>query len=87
MSTNTIYLIFVKPPGSTTWTQHMKEKGIPWRSSSPSDADKFAVTLTNRTEYCAKVVPVKLPKDADDIDHPKYAILSDGDTLYVATPP
>ena len=87
MNTSIIYFIFVRPPGSTTWTQHMKKQGVPWRSSSSSEADEFAVTLTNCTKYCVKVVPVKLPKDADDIDHPKYAILSDGDTLYVATPP
>jgi hypothetical protein len=87
MNTSTIYLIFVRPPGSTTWTQYMKSPDVPWRSSKPFTADEVAVSLANRSAYCVKVVSVKLPKDADDIDHPKYAILSDGDTLYVATPP
>ena len=86
MNTRTIYLIFVRPPGSETWTQHMKESGVPWRSGKPSTADEYAVTLANKSKYCTKVVAVKVPKDPDDEDHPKYAVLSDGDTLYVATP-
>lgn len=84
MNNRTIYLIFVRPTGSSIWTQQMKESGIPWRFDKPSEADEFAVTLANRNKFCVKVVSIKVPKDSDDIDHPKYAMLSDGDTLYVA---
>jgi hypothetical protein len=31
------------------------------------------------------VTTVKVPKDSDDEDHPQYALLADGDTLYRAS--
>lgn len=85
MNTRTIYLIYIRPPGSFTWTQHLNPLGIPWRSSDPAIADQMAVILSNGTKYCSRVVSIELPKDADDVDHPKYAHVSNGDTIYVSS--
>jgi hypothetical protein len=88
MKTRTIYQIYVRPPGSNLWTQHMKKDGtghsIPWRTSDPGKANREAVHVVHTTSYCAKVTSVEVPKEPDDEDHPQYAMLADGDTIYRA---
>jgi len=64
----------------------MKDTGVPWRNSSPDKANEEAVTIANTTKYCARVVSIRLPKDPDSEGANKYAVLADGDTLYVANP-
>ena len=85
MNTRTIYLIFVRPRGSTTWTQHMNENGNPWRSGQPDKANEEAVTIANFKKYCARVVTIRLPKLPDSVDANNYSVLADGDTLYTAS--
>lgn len=87
-ATRTIYQIYVRPPGSNLWTQHMKKvKGglIPWRSSTPEKANEEAVRIVHTTRYCAMVTHVNVRKEPDSEDHPQYALLADGDTLYRAS--
>ena len=88
MKTRTIYQIYVRPPGSNLWTQHMTKAAggpVPWRSGNPEKANQEAVRVVHTTRYCAKVTNVQVPKEPDDEDHPQYAMLADGDTLYRST--
>jgi hypothetical protein len=84
MNTRTIYLIFIRPRGSITWTQHMNENGNPWRTGQPDKANEEAVTIANTSKYCARVVSIRLPKLADSSESKTYSVLADGDTLYTA---
>lgn len=76
------YIIYVRPPGSSTWTQHFRRdnRGIPYRSENAETANKEARTIAEHTKYCARVVLVKLPPERDERI---YAMMADGDTLYV----
>lgn len=85
MTSTTIYIIYVRPRGSVTWTQYMKSNGVPWRTSSTVEANKEAVIMANTTNYCARVVAVHLPESPDSEDAGKYSVLADGDTLYVSS--
>jgi len=82
MNSRTIYLIFIRPRGSHIWTQWMNKNRNPWRSSEAEKANKEAVTIANTTDYCARVVPIRLPKLPDSTGTTNYSVLADGDTLY-----
>lgn len=84
MTSTTIYMIFIRPRGSHTWTLWMKKNHIPWRSSKADKANEEAVTIANTTDYCARVVPIRLPKLPDSTGATNYSVLADGDTLYTA---
>lgn len=86
MDSRTIYLIFVRPKGSSIWTQHINERGNPWRESHPDKANEEAVTIANKTKYCARVVSFRAPKLPDSKGAGNYAVLADGDILYTANP-
>ena len=85
MDSRTIYMIFVRPRGSSIWTQHMNERGNPWRGSHPDKANEEAVTIANTTKYCARVASIRVPKLPDSTGAKNYAGLADGDTLYVSS--
>jgi hypothetical protein len=83
MNTRTSYIIFVRPPGSTMWTQLMKpDKAIPWTSYDEDKANNQAVRICDMGIYCARVISVhhKL-----ELDKRRYALMADGETLYLAT--
>ena len=82
----TAYLIFIRPPGSQMWTQHMKPTctgPIPWVSYVVDTANEEARRICDEGKYCARVVPVHHQREIDDA---RYALMADGDTRYVATP-
>lgn len=85
MTQRIAYTIWVRPPGSDMWTQHMKaEKGIPWVSYRSNDADREAVRVMIARNYCTRVVKIHLPRERDEHI---TALLADGDTtMYRATP-
>jgi hypothetical protein len=83
MDSRTIYMIFVRPRGSSIWTQHININKNPWRASHPDKANEEAVTIANMTKYCTRVVSIRVPKLPDSIGPKNYAVLADGDTLYV----
>lgn len=80
----TIYMIFIRPTGSHTWTLWMNKNGTPWRSSQPEKANIEAVIIANTTDYCAKVVSIDLPEQPDSTGAKNYSVLADGDTIYTA---
>lgn len=84
MNSITIYMIFIRPRGSHIWTLWMNKNRNPWRSSQPEKANEEAVTIANTTDYCARVVPIRLPKLPDSTEATNYSVLADGDTLYTA---
>lgn len=57
---------------------------VPWRSGDPDHANKKAQEIVEHSGYCAIVIPVQLPQDMDE---KQYALLADGDTLYIPTEP
>ena len=75
------YIIFVRPPGSLTWTLHMRGLG-PWRDGRIEEANQTAITIATQLKYCAVVVPVKLPQE---LDSELYAIMGDGDIQWKPT--
>jgi len=78
----TSYLIFVRPPGSHMWTQHMKKTDtgpIPWVSYDIDKANAEAVHICDQGKYCSRVVPIDHPRE---IDQERYAMLADADTIY-----
>jgi len=82
MDTRTAYLIFVRPPGSGMWTQHLKwvtDTHIPWVSYKRADAEKEAVRVTIAKNYCTRVVPIEHPRE---IDETLYAQMADGETRF-----
>jgi hypothetical protein len=76
------HFIFIRPPGSLTWTMHFNKNGMPWRDGRAKEADAEAQSLVQRFNYCAIVVPIALPQEPDN---ERYALLSDGDTKLVPT--
>lgn len=78
------HFIFVRPPGSLTWTLHMTPNGTPWRDGREKQANNEACNIVEHTKNCAIVVPVKLPRDKDD--H-QFALWADGDTTYQPAKP
>lgn len=83
MNTRTIYNIYIRPPGSQTWTQHMKENHVPWRSGVPDKANQEAIKIINQGKYCAFVKAITVSRDADEKESRPYAVLADGSSLYV----
>ena len=61
------YLIFVRPPGSRMWTQHMKENGNPYLSFSEEQALDDACKIVEEGKYCAHVAKVELKREIDTI--------------------
>lgn len=85
MNSRTIYLIFIRPRESNTWTQWMNKNRNPWRSESPEKANEEAVRIANDTNYCARVVVIRLPRLPDSAGTTNYSVLADGETLYTAS--
>ena len=77
------HFIFVRPPGSFTWTLHFLS-GVPFRTGDAKAANREAQNLAEHSQYSAIVIPVKLPRDAEQI---QYALFADGDTVYLPTSP
>ena len=77
------HFIFVRPPGSFTWTLHFRD-GVPFRTGNAKSANREAQNLAGHSQYSAIVVPIKLPRDAENI---QYALFADGDTMYLPTAP
>jgi len=77
------HFIFVRPPGSYTWTLHMTN-GVPFRTGDPKAANREAQNLVEHSKYSAIVIPVKLPRDAEQT---QYALFADGDTMSFPTLP
>jgi len=84
--TKTHYFIFVRPPGSFTWTMHTNNafSGTPWRTGDVEKANKMAQTIAEHSTYCAIVVPIDLPPEPDS---EQYALFADGDTVYKPNEP
>ena len=78
------HFIFVRPPGSLTWTLHMTPKGTPWRDGRAKQANSEACKIVEHTKNSAIVVPVMLPRDAEKR---QYALFADGDTEYLPVEP
>jgi len=78
------YFIFVRPPGSWTWTMHTNNafSGTPWRTGDIEKANKMAQSISEHSTYCAIVKGIELPQCMDAL---KYAMLADGDTVYKPT--
>lgn len=83
MTHRTFYLIFVRPPGSHIWTQHIKmpHKGtaIPFTATTVLQANQEAMRVVETTRYCARVVTVNHPSEIDTL---QYAQFADGDSRY-----
>ena len=77
------HFIFIRPLGSFTWTLHMR-KGLPFRTGDANAANREAQNLAEHSRYSAIVIPIKLPRDAENI---QYALFADGDTMYLPTAP
>ena len=58
--------------------------GVPFRTGDPKAATREAQNLAEHSKYSAIVIPVKLPRDAESI---QYALLADGDTMYLPSCP
>ena len=78
------YFIFVRPPGSLTWTLHTGSAGLPYRTGIEDIANKVAQAIVEHSSYCAIVKGIGLPQDQD---LEQYALFADGDTLYKPTEP
>ena len=78
------YFIFVRPPGSFTWTMHTSSAGTPWRTGDEKQANKVAQAITEHSTYCAIVKGIELPQEQDT---EQYAIFADGETVYKPTEP
>jgi len=78
------YFIFVRPPGSFTWTMHTSSAGTPWRTGDEKQANKVAQAITEHSTYCAIVKGIELPQDQDT---EQYALFADGDTVYKPAEP
>ena len=81
------HIIFVRPPGSFTWTLHFRNTcpgASPWRSGSAKEANKVAQNIVEHSKYSAIVIPVKLPREPES---EQYALFADGDTKYLPTEP
>ena len=82
----TAYLIFVRPPGSEMWTQHMKKAAggsIPYASYNRRKAEEEAMRVTIARHYCTRVVPIDHPREPDET---LYAQMADGDTRFHPVP-
>jgi len=77
------HFIFVRPPGSFTWTLHTRD-GCVFRTGNAKAANREAQNLAEHSQYSAIVAPIKLPRDAENI---QYALLADGDTMYLPSCP
>lgn len=75
----TAYLIFVRPPGSGMWTQHMKGSNVPYTSYTREIAEREAVGVTVSKNYCTRVVPIEHPREVDET---LYATMADGDVRF-----
>jgi hypothetical protein len=78
----TSYIIFVRPPGSQMWTQHMKRTDtgpIPYTSYSADKANDEAIKICDQGKYCARVVAIDHPRETDE---DRYAMLADADSIY-----
>ena len=82
--TKTHYFIFVRPPGSLTWTMHTRTSSSPWRSGIAEEANLEAQNIAEHSTYCAIVVPIDLPPEPDA---EQYALFADGDTVYKPAEP
>lgn len=80
------YFIFVRPPGSWTWTMHTSNAfhGTPWRTGDVDKANKMAQSISEHSTYCAIVKGIELPQEHDT---EQYAIFADGETVYKPTEP
>lgn len=83
------HFIFVRPPGSHTWTLHMnpatdKHYATPWRDGRAEAANIEACRIVEHSNYCAIVVPIKLPQEKDA---QLYALFADGDTMFSPVEP
>lgn len=73
------YLIFVRPPGSRMWTQHMKRHGIPYTAFNAEEAMEAAIAIAESQKYCTQVCKVELKQE---IDTELKATSHDYDTTY-----
>ena len=73
------YLIFVRPPGSRMWTQHMKKHGIPYTAFDAKEAMDTAIAISEGGKYCTQVCKVELKQE---IDTELKATSHDYDTTY-----
>ena len=73
------YFIFIRPPGSWTWTMHTFASGSPWRDGSAEIANKVAQSIAEHSKYCAIVKGIELTQEQDS---EQYALFADGDTIY-----
>jgi len=78
------YFIFVRPPGSFTWTMHTSSSGTPWRTGDVERANRMAQQISEHSTYCAIVKGIELPQGQDT---EQYALFADGDTVYKPTEP
>lgn len=81
------HFIFVRPPGSWTWTLHTRagtQGSVPWRDGRADVANREAQHIAEHTKYCAIVVALALPQQQDE---QQYALFADGDTMYCPTKP
>ena len=78
------YFIFVRPPGSWTWTLRVSAPKEPWRTGHVERANRMAQQITEHSDYCAIVKGIELPQDQDT---EQYALFADGDTIYKPTEP
>ena len=76
------FLIFVRPPGSRMWTQHMKSKGIPNVTFDADEAFRDACAISDEGKYCTQVSKVEL---RPQIDTEIKATAHDLDMTYIAT--
>jgi hypothetical protein len=81
-----MFIILVRPPGAKMWTQHMKKgvtgHSIPYVSYKEEEAGKVAITIATNQRYCARVISIGLPRNADDY---LYALMANGDISFVVT--
>lgn len=75
------YIIFVRPPGSITWTQYMKTQYVPWRSCLTREANKKIRKIVEQDKMCARAVLIDLPAETDT---ELFGALTGGDTVFVA---
>lgn len=83
------HFIFVRPPGSWTWTLHYVQpvegrRAAIFRTGDAAHANRVAAELVEHSKYCAIVATMSLPQEQDT---EQYALFADGDTLYMPTEP
>jgi hypothetical protein len=72
------YLIFVRPVGSLTWTQHMKTSGVPYVAFNSDQAFEDACAIAENERTCTHVARVDIKSEPDEA-------LRATDSTYAAT--